>query len=88
MNLTGRLLVLTYTRMKSFLSYLWRDKLSFLRSTRFQKLVIIGVLEALVAVEVIDGAYIEVFVHFFDLVLGGSVAIRTVDRFGEKTGGA
>lgn len=63
-----------------------KDKLAFLTSTRFWKLVIIGILEALVAVSVIDAASLQALTDIVQLILGGSIAIRTVDRFGEKTG--
>lgn len=60
--------------------------LSFLKSTRFWKLVAIGILEALVAVGVIDGSQSEAVVRILEAVLGASVVIRTTDRFAEQVG--
>lgn len=60
---------------------------SFLQSVRFWKLVAIGVLEALVAVGAIDGALGETIARTIELVLGGSVVIGTVDKFGKSLGG-
>jgi len=58
--------------------------MEFLKSTRFWKLVAIGVMEALVAVDVLDGDAPEAIIRAVELVLGSSVFIRTFDRFSEK----
>jgi hypothetical protein len=58
--------------------------LRFLQSTRFWKLVIIGFLEALVAVGVVTGEGGEAILRIVELILGGSVIIRTIDRSAEK----
>lgn len=55
-------------------------KLKFLQSIRFWKLVTCGVLQALVAVSVIE----QSIAIALQGVLLGSVAIKTVDRFGEN----
>jgi len=62
--------------------------LSFLKSTRFWKVVVIAFLEGLIAVGMINGDSAEVITRLIEAILGASVAIRTVDRFAEKSGGA
>lgn len=59
---------------------------SFLKSTRFWKVVIIALLEGLIAVGVVDGDTAEILTRLVEMILGASVAIRTVDRFAEKSG--
>ena len=63
------------------------EKLGFLKSSRFWQLVIVGVLQALVAVGVIDPGAGEVIANLITTVLVASVGIRTVDRFAEHVGG-
>lgn len=74
------------SKIKSGKKDLLAEKLSFLSSTRFWKLVIIAALESLVITGAIDGATAEAITHLVSAVLGGSVAIRTVDRFAEHVG--
>lgn len=61
-------------------------KFAFLTSVRFWKLVIIGILEALMVVGVIGDETLQSITRIIELVLGSSVFIRTADRFGEKAG--
>jgi len=63
-----------------------KGKLIFLTSTRFWKMVIIGVLVALQGEGVISGGLLEAITVIVEIALGGSVAIRTIDRFAEKVG--
>lgn len=62
------------------------EKFTFLKSVRFWKIVAIGVLQALIAVGVVHGTEAESLTQIIQLILGSSVAVRTVDRFGEKSG--
>ena len=64
-----------------------KEKFAFLSSVRFWKLTAIGILIALEAEGVIDGGVLETITRLLEIVLGGSIAIRTVDRFAEKVGG-
>ena len=54
------------------------EKLKFLQSVRFWKLIGVGVVEALVGV----GSISPEIGHSISMVLLGSVAVRTVDKFG------
>jgi hypothetical protein len=58
------------------------EKFNFLKSVRFWKIVIAFVFYILGANEIIPMS----FAVAIEGVLGVSVAIRTVDRFGEKVG--
>lgn len=53
-------------------------------SPRFWLVIVIGVLQVLVVFKVIDGAQLEALTHILQSVLAGIVAIRTVDRQGDK----
>ncbi len=55
-------------------------KLKFLQSIRFWKLVIVGIVQALVSVNVITQ---DIALPIQGILLG-SVTIRTIDRFGEN----
>jgi len=57
-------------------------QLEFLKSVRFWKLVIAGVAFALYQ----DGVVSQAVLSLVETILLGSVAVRTVDRFGEKLG--
>ena len=59
---------------------------SLLRSPRFWGLVIIGVLQALLQTGVISGADLEVWTQVIQMITGGAVGIRTIDRIAEKVG--
>ena len=63
-----------------------KEKLAFLQSTRFWKVVIAVVLFALVQIGVIDGVAAESIANSLTVILGFSVGIRTVDRFSENVG--
>ena len=58
------------------------EKLAFLKSVRFWKLIAAGVAQALVSVGVLDVSIGTPIIA----VLVGSVAIRTTDRFAENVG--
>lgn len=59
------------------------SKFSFIYSTRFQAVVVIGI-----TIFAFDQGWItEELRNFLFLVLGGHTGIRTIDRFGEKIGG-
>ncbi len=60
------------------------EKFLFLKSIRFWKMVIVGILIALEQQGVITGDLSKAVANVLELVLTGSVVIRTVDRFGEK----
>lgn len=62
------------------------DKFAFLKSVRFWKVVIIGLLESMMAFGVIDGVQVETFTRIIEAILGASIMIKTVDRFAEKSG--
>ncbi|MEY2702072.1 MAG: hypothetical protein RLY43_705 [Bacteroidota bacterium] len=62
------------------------QKLDFLKSTRFWKIVIAITLESLVTYGVIDTVSAEMVAHIISVTLGLSVTVRTVDRFSEKIG--
>ena len=55
---------------------------NFLKSVRFWKLVLVGIAFALFEVGVINFATLGLI----EVILIGSVAVRTVDRLGEKAG--
>ena len=59
------------------------DKFAFLKSVRFWKLVGAGVAFALTQ----EGVITATMLTLIETILLGSVAVRTVDRFGEKIGG-
>ena len=59
------------------------QKFNFLKSVRFWKLVLVGFAFALYEV----GGISQALLALIETVLIGSVAIRTVDRFGEKVSG-
>ena len=63
-----------------------KEKFAFLASIRFWKLIIIGVLGTLQLEGVIDGGLLENLTYLVEFVLGGSIAIRTIDRASEKSG--
>jgi hypothetical protein len=56
---------------------------SFLKSVRFWKLVLIGLVAALQTQGAVSGALADAVY----IILGGSVVIKTVDRASEKLGG-
>ena len=58
-----------------------------LGSVRFWQLVVIGVLQALVAVGSIDGATGEAIANAITLILAGSVGIGTIDSAANKLAG-
>ena len=60
--------------------------LSFVYSTRFIKIVLIGVIEGLLAVNVIEADTSVALVRILEAILGASVVVRTIDRFSEKIG--
>jgi len=60
--------------------------LSFIYSTRFIKIVLIGVIEGLLAVNVIEADTSVALVRILEAILGASVVVRTIDRFSEKIG--
>lgn len=62
--------------------------LDFLTSVRFWKLVVVALLVALEQQGAITGDVAQTITRFIELILGGSVAIRTVDRFSEKLAAA
>jgi|AntDeeMinimDraft_6_1070357.scaffolds.fasta_scaffold02774_5 hypothetical protein len=61
-------------------------KFAFLTSIRFWKLVLIGLIQALVAVQVISSGDAEAVAKIVQLILGGDVTIATIDRFAERSG--
>ena len=58
---------------------------SFLKSTRFWKLVIVAILQVLISLGIIQGDLVTIIMAL-ESVLGISIVIRTVDRFAEKAG--
>lgn len=60
----------------------------FLKSVRFWKIIAIAVLQALITVGVIQGDTAVILTQLVESVLGVSIAIRTIDRFAEKSGGS
>lgn len=60
------------------------SKLEFLKSVRFWKISIVAVLMVLQQQGVITGDLYDGIARVLELVLGGSVLIRTVDRFADK----
>jgi len=58
----------------------------FLKSVRFWKLIVVAVLLVLEQQGIINGGLSEAFARVVELVLGGSVVIRTVDKLGESIG--
>lgn len=61
------------------------NKLGFLKSVRFWKLAAVSVLVTLQANGVIDGGLFDALAQIMEITLGGSVVIRTVDRFAEES---
>lgn len=59
---------------------------AFLTSMRFHKLVLIGVIQALLTLGVISAGEAEAVAQIIQLILGGDITIRTIDRLGEKAG--
>lgn len=57
-----------------------KDKFPILFSPRFQGVLVIGILEALVLFKVIDGTQFEGLARIIEAVIGTAVAVRTVDR--------
>ena len=53
-------------------------------SSRFQLVVVIAILQALVLFKVIDGAQMEGLTQIIQSILAVVVAIRTSDRLGDK----
>lgn len=60
------------------------EKIDFLKSIRFWKVVIIAILVSLQINGYIDEGVQTTIVMALDGILAGSVGIRTVDRFSEK----
>lgn len=58
------------------------EKFEFLKSIRFWKLFIVAVAEFLATQAIITPE----LAHMIAIILGGSVAVRTIDRMGEKIG--
>lgn len=58
------------------------SSLAFLKSVRFYKLCIVAVAQYLSTQGIIDAT----IANGLSLILLGSVAVKTVDRFGEKVG--
>lgn len=58
------------------------ERFAFLKSTRFWKIVGAVAIQALVAYGVID----PIIGNSISTILGLDVAVRTVDRLGEKSG--
>lgn len=56
----------------------------FLKSVRFWKLVVIAVLVVLQQEGFIPDGLADALARVLEFVLGGSVVVRTVDRFAEK----
>lgn len=64
------------------------EKFAFLQSVRFWNLVIVSVILVLRQNGVlVEEALVSNILEVVALVLGGSVVIRTTDRFAEKSGG-
>lgn len=60
------------------------DKLGFLKSVRFWKLALVATLVTMQANGIIDEGVFGAIVQVIEYTLGGSVVIRTVDRFAES----
>ena len=57
---------------------------SFLKSVRFWKLFIVGGLLGLQSQGFIDDKVLNTIAVLLEILLSGSVTIRTIDRFGER----
>lgn len=57
-----------------------KEKFPILFSPRFQGVVAIGILEALILFKVIDGFQFEGLSRIIEAVIGTAVSIKTVDR--------
>lgn len=64
------------------------EKLDFLKSVRFWKLFVVALLVSLEQQGVITGELLELLARLIEIVLGGSVVVRTVDRFSETLASA
>ena len=62
------------------------ERLAFLKSVRFWKLVIVAVLMAMQTEGVIPEGFMTALVTVVEVALGGSVVVRTIDRFSERVG--
>jgi hypothetical protein len=62
------------------------DRLLFLKSVRFWKLVVLAVLLGLEQAGTVSSDLALALTRVVELILGGSIMIRTVDRFGENVG--
>lgn len=58
------------------------EKLAFLKSVRFWKLMALAIVAMLHAYNTLTP---EISI-LLETILGGSITIRTIDRFGEKVG--
>lgn len=59
--------------------------MTLLKSSRFQGLLIIAILQALVLFNVITNVQGEGLIHIVQTLIGAAIAIRTVDRnLGDK----
>lgn len=63
-------------------------KFDFLKSVRFWKMVVVAVLLVLEQQGVITNDLSQAVAHVLELVLGGSIVIKTVDRFSETLASA
>lgn len=59
--------------------------IELLKSIRFQAILIIGLLQALVLFNIITGVQGEGLVQIIQAIVAGAVVVRTVDRSGDKT---
>lgn len=58
--------------------------LTLLKSPRFQGILIIGILQALVLFNVISGVQGDGLVQIIQAIIAGAVVVKTVDRGGDK----
>lgn len=58
--------------------------LSLIKSTRFQGILIIGALQALMLFNVITSAQGEGLIQIIQAIVAGAVAVGTLDRVGKQ----
>ncbi len=58
--------------------------MNLLKSSRFQGILLIAILQALVVFNVITGDQATQLITIIQAVAAGAITVRTVDRFGDK----
>lgn len=58
--------------------------IALLKSSRFQGLLVIGILQSLVIFNVLTSEQSQGLIQIIQAIIAGAIAVRSVDRLGDK----